>query len=202
MSRRGKIITLIRRAPFGVVPVLILAFTAITGILIPEGNYSDEATILVLLVCSGFAAYSYMLVNDTKIFYVQIDPESESPARTHYSNEFELDEGYSEFDAFVNIPKWMNKFILEFDPDSPLEVGLWEVPDDYNENGNTIECSDNAHDFSFILTVGGDVDELGTADRELRIYEKETNSKLTTLTLISTNTQADDSYRDQFKNDG
>lgn len=38
--------------------------------------------------------------------------------------------------------------------------------------GDTIACSDNAHDFGFILTVGGDSDKLGTADRKLGVYER------------------------------
>lgn len=200
MGQRDSTIFLIRRTPLAIVPILVLAATAITGVLLQENNYSNYVTLIVLCASTGLSLYAYWLVNDINILCIQMDPEPESPARVHHSNEFDLKEGYSEFDTFVDIPEWMDNFILEFDADPPLEIGLWEVPDDYNENGNTIECSENAHDFGFILTVGGDVDKLWTADRKLRIHENVTKTKIATYTLKSVSMRANANYRDQHSN--
>ena len=201
MGLRSSLISLIRGAPIGVIPVLILAATATTGILMPENGYQNHVTIFVLVICTGLVSYGYWFVNNISLLCIQLEPESDFPARPHHFREFDLEEGYSKFDTFVCVPEWMDEFILEFDADSPLEVGLWQVPDDYNENGNTIECSENAHDFSFNLTVGGDTDNLGTADRELRINEKTTGEMVANLTLKSTSTQTDTSYRDQYESE-
>lgn len=202
MGLRSSVISLIRNAHIAWIPIFILGATAATGILVPRNGYENYATLLILAACSGLGIYAYWFVNNIALLCIQVEPESDFPARPHHFREFDLEEGYSKFDTFVCVPEWMDKFVLEFDADSPLEVGLWQVPDDYNENGNTIECSKNAHDFSFNLTVGGDADNLGTADRELRIHEKTTGKMIATLTLKSTSAQTDTSYRDQYENNG
>jgi len=198
MGLRGTILSRIRRVPLAIVPILVLAATAVTGILMPENRYSNHITLSVLGACSILSVYAYRLANKIKILCIQVDPESETPAHDHHHRKFDLEDGYSEFDIFVDIPEWKDEFILEFDADSPLEIGLWEVPDEYNENGNTVECSEGAHDFGFILIVGEDVDKLGTGKRKLRVYEKKTGTRLTTLELKSRSTRTDASYRDRY----
>lgn len=201
MGQKESIVSYIRRAPLVLVPITIFAATAMTGVLIRGNDYSNHVTLLILGASTGLGIYAYWLVSDVNILCIQVDPESETPARNHHFNEFNLEEGYSEFDTFVDIPEWMDEFVLEFNADPPLEIGFWEIPDDYNEKGDTIECSDNAHDFSFVLTVGGDTDKLGTADRKLRIRENKTGTKIDTFIIKSTNSNNDNNYREEYSFD-
>lgn len=198
MGLRGTILSWIRRVPIGIIPILVIAATALTGVLTSGNRYSNYVTIIVLGVCSVSGFYAYHLADRIRILCIQVDPDTDTPAYDHHHNEFDLEEGYSEFDVFVTIPEWKDEFILEFDADSPLEIGLWEVPDDYTEDGDTIECSSNAHDFGFVLIVGEDAEKLGRGSRDLRIYEKKSNEKLTTLKLKSEGTRKEASYRDRY----
>jgi hypothetical protein len=200
MGFRGLIICSIRKTPLAVIPIVILGGTALTNLLVREPIYSHVATLFVLVISILLSIYAYWYVNGIGIQLIQTDPRSDSPAQTHYFSDFSLEDNYTEFDAYVEIPYWMDKFTLEFDPDDPLEVGLWEVPDDYTENGNTIECAQNAHNFGFVLSIAPESGSLGTGDRQVRIEENVTEHDLASLTIKSLS-DSGEGYRQEYESE-
>ncbi|MBP1986021.1 hypothetical protein [Halolamina salifodinae] len=176
------------------ISIAALLSASVFQILFPESQYANYPTVAVIAGSFLLAVYVYAYVDGIDITYIQVEPELERPARNHQIKQFRTEEGYIEFDAFVEVPPWMDEFDLRFQTASPFTIGLWRVPDDFDGDDNRITCYGGAHDFGFKMTVGGDISDLGMGSRDLCIIENRRGETVDKLQLLTEETEEDGSH--------
>lgn len=189
------IVIWLRNPEWGAISFILSLLVLIATLFTPWGGIVNTVIIILALAIVCIILGVNLGLSGIGVACLQTDPMS--LAENQYQQAYPIPDGYTEFDVYFSVPKWLDEFSVEIIHDGPFKMGAWDLPDPVSFNNGVVHCDGDLDRVRFILRFGGNPQDIGEAAYNVTFKHKKTERKIHSIILdgdkrIETESNSDD----------
>lgn len=172
-----------RRTSGGVLSISIAGISSVIFVISGSRIFAKSISAVLAISVVSILIWSRYFVQELSLTCVQVEPDDYPSAKSQHFKQFLVEDGYIELEVFVEIPDWVNEFEIVIETSKPFRFSAWKLPDSVKFTDRRIICRQNMKEFSFILTAGGNSDDLGDGIHTLRFIDYHSSKEIDSIAL-------------------
>lgn len=176
---------------------IVGAAVAAVWVVIPS-NLARVAILLITSIPVAIILFSNFLADQISITCVQVVPDPREDqistedipdpgeiARAQHYKEYKMEAGYTALEVYVDIPEWREEFEIDISSAESVGLAAWKYPDDVREDKANLWCKNKKRELTFILSVSGENEDLGTGKHSVSFVDGKSESEIDTIYVES-----------------